>query len=124
MVLQLIVCAIVESSRIPMLGPVSALSFLIEADYSVRTTIERMAIESTASPSMPEITSATMDIEIVRLLNWPKKICSGLMRLSSASLFELTAASRWAASCADKPLAPDLSCASTPRQTGVPGVTR
>lgn len=33
------------------------------------------------APSMPEMTPATMRIQMMRLLNWPRKICSGLMRL-------------------------------------------
>ena len=73
----------------------------------------RMAMASTTSPSTPEMTPAAMRIQMMRLLNWPRKICSGLMRLPSFNSFGPSAARRCAASCAESPVAEEPSCAST-----------
>ena len=41
---------------------------------------------STASPNKPEITPAAIRIQMMRLLNWPRRIRSVLIRLTSSQL--------------------------------------
>ena len=64
---------------------------------------------SIVSPSTP----AAMRIQMMRLLTWPMKIRSALMRLPSVNSFGPSAVSRCAASCAYRPAAKEPSRAST-----------
>lgn len=73
----------------------------------------KIATLSTMSPSTPERMPAAIRVQMITLLNWPTNIQSKPMRLLSFNSFRPSTASRFAASCADSPVAEEPSCTST-----------